>query len=118
VLKQAIAELKALRAEAPERLLALPILVRSRLEVPTDPSKRTNDEQEFLMQTQDIVESWRREAFQEGERSVLLRLLRQRFGKEVDSKVEQRVATAPIEQIETWTMRVLTAGTLTELLAD
>jgi hypothetical protein len=66
VLKQAIAELKALQAEAPERTLALPILLRLRLTVPSDPAKRTSDDQEFLMDTQDIVETWRREAIQEG----------------------------------------------------
>ena len=62
VLKQAIAELKALRAEDPGRSLALPLLVRLRLEIPTDPAQRTDDDQEFLMQTQDIVETWRQEA--------------------------------------------------------
>ena len=49
---------------------------------------------------------------------MLLRLLRQRFGDEVDAHVEQRIATASIEQIETWTARVLSAATLAELLAD
>jgi hypothetical protein len=66
VLKQAITELKALQAEAPERALALPILLRLRLAVPGDPMKQTTDDQEFLMDTQDIVETWRREAIQEG----------------------------------------------------
>src|SRR5262249_52768459 len=47
VLKQAIAELKALPEEEPERRLALPVLVRLRLEVPTDPLKLTSDDQEF-----------------------------------------------------------------------
>jgi hypothetical protein len=42
VLKQAIAELKALPAEGPERMLALPILVRLRLEISAEPrSERT-----------------------------------------------------------------------------
>jgi hypothetical protein len=66
VLKQAIAELKELQAEAPERTLALPILLRLRLTVPSNPEKQTPDDQEFLMDTQDIVETWRREAIQEG----------------------------------------------------
>jgi hypothetical protein len=78
------------------------------------------------MQTQDIVETWRQEAVQEGRQEgrqrlqeVLLHLVRQRFGsEEVDDQVEQRVATASIEQIETWTGRVLSAATLSELLAD
>ena len=66
VLKQAIAELQALSADAPERRLALPVLLRLRLTVPTDPAQQTSDDQEFLMNTQDIVETWRREAIQEG----------------------------------------------------
>ena len=122
VLKQAIAELKALPAGEPERSLAFPILVRLRLEVPSDPLQRTSDDQEFLMDTQDIVETWRREAVQEGRqegfRELLLRQLRQRFGEEVDTHVEQRVATASIERIETWAGRVLSAATLAELFAD
>ena len=62
VLKQAIAELKALEGEAPERTLERPILLRVRSEIPADPVKQTNDDQEFLMNSQDIVETWRREA--------------------------------------------------------
>ncbi|HEY0992215.1 MAG TPA: hypothetical protein VGD80_34425 [Kofleriaceae bacterium] len=34
--------------------------------VPSDPTKQTTDDQEFLMDTQDIVETWRREAILEG----------------------------------------------------
>jgi hypothetical protein len=78
------------------------------------------------MNTQDIVETWRREAIQEGvkqgmeqgERKVLLRLLRRRFGATVDGEIERRVAAAPTEQIEIWAERVLSAATLAELLAD
>ena len=76
VLQQAIAELKALRTEDPARSLALPLRVGLRLEIPTDPAQRTDDDQAFLMQTQDIVETWRQEAIQEGvkkgERAVLV----------------------------------------------
>ncbi|HMG23017.1 MAG TPA: DUF4351 domain-containing protein, partial [Kofleriaceae bacterium] len=122
VLKHAIAELHALPADAPERRLALPVLLRLRLTVPTDPAQQTSDDQEFLMNTQDIVETWRREAIQEGleqgERKLLLRQLRRRFGAEVDGEIERRVAVAPAEQIEVWAERVLSASTLAELLAD
>jgi hypothetical protein len=122
VLKRAIAELQALPPEAPERRLALPVLLRLRLTVPTDPVQQTSDDQEFLMNTQDIVETWRREAIQEGlergERKVLLRQLRRRFGAEVDGEIERRVAAAPPEQLEVWAERVLSAATLTEVLAD
>jgi hypothetical protein len=122
VLKQAIAEIKALRTEDPARSLSLPLLVRLRLEIPTDPAQRTDDDQEFLMQTQDIVETWRQEAIQEGvkhgECMVLLRQLRQRFGGAVDAHVEQRIATASIGQIDLWTVRILSAATLAEVFAD
>ena len=125
VLKHAIAELQALPTEAPERRLALPVLLRLRLTVPTDPAQQTSDDQEFLMNTQDIVEAWRREAVQEGleqglerERKLLLRLLRRRFGADVDGETERRVAAASAEQVEVWAERVLSASTLAELLAD
>lgn len=78
------------------------------------------------MNTQDIVETWRREAIEEGvkqgleqgERKLLLRQLRRRFGAKVDGEIERRVATAPAEQIELWADRVLSAATLADLLAD
>ena len=82
------------------------------------------------MNTQDIVEIWREEAIEEGvqqglqqgleqgERKLLLRLLRRRFGTAVDGETERRVAAASPEQVEAWADRVLSAATLTELLAD
>jgi hypothetical protein len=87
-LKHAIAELKALQADAPERTLALPILLRLRLDVPGDPAKQTDDDQEFLMNTQDIVEAWRQEARQQGRQegvqqgvaSSLIDIYEARFG--------------------------------------
>jgi predicted transposase/invertase (TIGR01784 family) len=60
----------------------------------------------------------RQEGRREGECAVLLRQLRRRFGTAVNTDIEQRIATASIEQIDTWTDRVLSAATLTELLAD
>jgi len=54
---------------------------------------------------------------QQGERALLLRLLRQRFGGEVDDHVERRLAAAAIEQIDAWAARVLSAATLAEVLA-
>lgn len=53
----------------------------------------------------------------QGQRALLLRLLRQRFGDEVDAEVERRVEAAPAEQIEAWAARVLSAATLAEVLA-
>jgi hypothetical protein len=100
-------------------------LVRDALEG-RDPAEQPSDDQEFLMNTQDIVETWRREAIQEGvkqgveqgERKLLLRQLRRRFGAEVDGETERCVAAAPAERVEVWAERVLSAATLAELFAD
>ena len=55
-------------------------MIRLRLEIPADPAKQTNDDQEFLMNTQDIVETWRREAVQEGFQQSLIEIYEARFG--------------------------------------
>lgn len=75
-----MAELKALPEEAPERVLALPILVRLHLDILANPAEQTSDDQEFLMQTQDIVETWRQEAIQEGIARSLIGFYEARFG--------------------------------------
>ena len=84
-----------------------------------EPSQNLDqDEEAFIMA---MIKSWeesRAEGRQEGFREMLLRLLRLRFGSEVDADVEQRVATASVGQIEAWTVRLLSAPTLAELLAD
>ena len=70
------------------------------------------------MNTEDIVETWRREAMKEANARLLLRQLRRRFGAEVGGETERRIAAASVEQIEVWADRVLSAATLAELLAD
>lgn len=67
---------------------------------------------------QQIFEQGREKGRQQGIQELLLLLLRQRFGTAVDAHVEQRLATASIEQIEAWSVRVLSAATLSELFAD
>jgi hypothetical protein len=42
----------------------------------------------------------------------------QRFGNEVTAYVEQRIATASVEENEAWSARVLSAATISELFAD
>ena len=91
VLKQAIAELKDLQAEAPERTLALPILLRLRLTVPSDLAKQTTDDQEFLMDTQDIVETWRREAVQEGVEQGIKQGIKQGVEQGIERGIKQGV---------------------------
>jgi hypothetical protein len=55
---------------------------------------------------------------QQGERALLLRLLRKRFGSQVDDAIERRLEAASPEQIAMWAERVLSAAALAELLAD
>jgi hypothetical protein len=67
VLQGALAELRALPPEARERAIAMPVLLRYRLEVPADPGQRTSHDEEFLMSTHPIVEAWEREKEAKGE---------------------------------------------------
>lgn len=89
VLARALAELYLLPSGAPERALALPILLSLRFEVSTDPTRRTEDEQEFFMSTQETVEKFiqqqrsegRSEGRGEGVREDVVDLFVQRFGE-------------------------------------
>jgi predicted transposase YdaD len=67
---------------------------------------------------QRLIEQGRQQGRQQGVQDMLVRLLRQRFGSEVDAQVAQRVATASFEQVEAWSMRVISAATLADLFAD
>jgi predicted transposase/invertase (TIGR01784 family) len=64
------------------------------------------------------IEQGRQQGRQQGIQEFLLRLLRQRFGDAVDPRVEQRIAGASAEQVEVWSVRVLSAASLAELLGD
>jgi hypothetical protein len=48
----------------------------------------------------------------------LLRLLRRRFGSQVGVDTERRLEMASAEQIEVWAERVLSAGSLADVLVD
>jgi predicted transposase/invertase (TIGR01784 family) len=52
------------------------------------------------------------------ERTILLRLLKQRFGDEVNGEIEGRVAAASVEQIDRWAERETSATTLAHVFAD
>lgn len=130
VLAQAIAELRELPDDAPERTLALPILLRLRLEVPAEPTQRTEDDEEFLMSTQDIVETFiqhhRSEALREGRdeglregrdeglceglREALLDLYAERFGAPPADVVAVVARTRDREILRSWHKRLVTAS--------
>jgi hypothetical protein len=67
---------------------------------------------------QRFIEQGIQQGRQEGKSASLLVLVRQRFDDAVDPQVERRIATASITQLDTWVARILSAATLTELLAD
>jgi hypothetical protein len=71
---------------------------------------------------QRLIEQGIQQGIQQGRRQnlqeVLLRQLRQRFANQVDTHVEQRVATASVEELDAWVMRIVSAATLGELFAD
>ncbi len=86
-LKRAIADVRALPPDAPERRLALPILVRLRLEIPADPAKQTTLDREFLMTTQDVDkyleglhQKGLKEGLEKGFSRAVLAAYRARFG--------------------------------------
>ena len=83
-----------------------------RLTAPRVETERTKDT--IVTAGQELIEQGRQQGFQQ----QLLRQVRQRFGAEVDSHVEQRITTASVEQIDSWTSRLLSAATIAELFAD
>jgi len=91
VLNRAIAEVLALPDAAPERTLALPLLVRLRLEIVEDPAQRTSDDVEFLMSTQDIVEAWKQQWIEEGMRQGIERGIAQGVERGIAQGVERGI---------------------------
>jgi hypothetical protein len=82
-LVRAITEVRALPADAPERRLALPILVRLRLGIPADPAKQTTIDREFLMTTKEIdkyLANLHQKGCDEGFSRAVLAIYKARFG--------------------------------------
>ena len=123
-LQRAIAELKALPREAPESAVALPVLLRYRLEVPADPAKRTSDDEEFLMSTYEIVEAWKREqrqagiqeGRQEGRQEAVLDLYEARFGVLQEDLAAIVRATHDDATLRDW-LKLAGTGTADEVIA-
>ena len=96
VLERAIRELESLPPETLERALALPILLQLRLDVRADPMKRTKEDEEFMMLTQNSLEKYTEEQRNigraEGIHEALLELYADRFGPppaEVEGTIRQ-----------------------------
>lgn len=71
------------------------VLVELRYEIEAEPA-RTPEDEEFVMQTQNVVELLRDEGRREGEKGMLLGLYRTRFGT-VPGEVEAAVQRAESE---------------------
>jgi flagellar biosynthesis/type III secretory pathway protein FliH len=70
------------------------------LTVPSDPAEQTTDDQEFLVDTQDIVETWRREAVQEGVKQGVEQGIKQGVEQGIKQGVEQGIKQGLIEVYE------------------
>ncbi len=81
-------------------------------EIVMEAADRKNRKEVFV----DLVDYLKHEGKVEGERGLLLRLLRARFG-EVAEGVEQRVKAAGEKELETWSLRILTAATAEDVVA-
>jgi hypothetical protein len=115
---RAITELQSLPEESPERSIALPALIRYNLNMPTNPADGDSDDEVLRKASEWAYEVWHRKTLEDGQRKLLLRQLRRRFGSQVDGEMERRLAAASNEQLESWADRVLSAATLADLLAS
>jgi hypothetical protein len=128
LLAHAIEDLAALPPAAHERAVAQQILLNLKHALGKKAS-RTPEEQEFIVIMQDTWEQAREigrdegrteglnEGRAEGERAMLLRQLRARFG-ELPAAAVARVEGAEILVLERWGERVLSAKSLVEVLDD
>jgi hypothetical protein len=111
-LTRALAELKHLPEDARERHVALPALVEYRVALLEQPT-RTPEEEEFLMETHDIVQQLKDEGRDEGRhetmQKVLLTIYRTRFGsvpRKVSAAIERtRDDTALTRWVEIFVAR-------------
>lgn len=123
VLRAAIAELAALPADAPERGVVLPIVLR--LWGERGGAAQSAEDEDFYMSTQAIVQQWERELLEKGaatgaltkSRDVLTRLLRTRFG-DLDAAAESRITKATAEELDRWVERVIVAERIDDVFTE
>jgi hypothetical protein len=119
-LREALADLAALPDGAWEKSIATPLLVHFRLGITNDTVTHEEDDvsAEIRAWFEDYEQKLRSEAINEGlkkgERSLLRRLLRARFGELPTSAVARIEAAEPAE-LEQWGERVLSAQTLADV---
>lgn len=132
VLTTAIDELLALPIDAPEGAFTLPLLVKLRIEVPKDPAKRTEDDEEFIMATRDILDVYneklerkglkkgrmegRKEGSCEAHRIDLLDVFTTRFGPPPASVTEIVGRTTDTRLLRTW-LKLVAGSSAKEAIA-
>lgn len=126
VLVEALEDLKNLPEDAQERCIAVPLLIHFRFEVQ---QRAEEDEQAMSAEIRAWYRAWSEEqerkqresirhahdeGISQGERALLLRQLRARFGT-LPAIVTARVEAADAKAIEAWGERVLTAESLSDV---
>jgi Domain of unknown function (DUF4351) len=120
VFSQALTDLALLPRDAWERSIATPLLVHFQLE---SDEHQTHEEDNvsaeirawFEDYERELLSKSREEGHKAGERSLLLRQLRARFG-ELPAAAVARIEAADLADIERWGERILDAPTLAEVL--
>lgn len=123
---EALADLAALPDDAWERSIAMPLLVHFQLGSAEHATNEEDDvsaeirawfEEYERKRREEIIQEGRQEGRSEGERHLLLRLLRTRFG-ELPAAAIARIEAADVPDIERWGERMFGAQTLDEVLDE
>jgi hypothetical protein len=122
LLREALADLAALPDGAWERSIATPLLVHFKLD---GKEHSTNEEDDVSAEIRAWFEDYERkmrneaikEGHNEGERALLLRLLRTRFG-ELPAAAIARIEAADVTDVERWGERMFGAQALAEVLDE
>ena len=112
LLREALEDLATLPDDTWEKSVAMPLLVHFRIEIGT---RATSEEDDVSAAIQAWFQDYQEKLRNEGERNLLLRQLRARFG-ELPADVAARIHAADVAELERWGERVLGAQTLVEVL--
>lgn len=126
-LEHAITDLQALPEGAPERRLALPIVIRLRLEIPAEPAKQSKIDREFLMNTLDVdkylsdierqgVEKGREKGREEGFARAVLAAYELRFGEPPAALVAAIQGAREHGALQRW-LEIVTTGSAEDVAA-
>ncbi len=118
VLREAVRELIALSPQSPLRRAVLPVVLRLRIDVPREPATRTDEDREFLMDTQELVDAWERETFEKGRRAELARavleLYEARFGSAPSALRTRIESVADDDTLRSW-LKLVALGSVDEI---